>query len=841
MKRRILTILTVLALLISMFSFAVAAADVAAIVGETEYADLQTAVNDVIAGTVGGTIQLQKSFDDAAGITVNGNVILDLNGCDISSVEVTGENTLYVIDSKTKDFDVDDGEGYGKINEYTGNVQALCTPEADGMGWLMFSDTEDANASFSFHYVELRITDMTLTPKVEGETEYNPSVSYKCFIAGDSVVKENVETFGVALSIAGDPSEVGLKKCGYSEFMNEDFESGEEGNATKSTLLRGIMKESNLHFINARNANLRVYGQAYLQLKGEPAVYIYGNAQDRTLKEQTEEANKRWTLLNTGKQEDQNRKQAFVDMVGIYSSIMESWDLSDTDYLLNGEYSDVVYDAYSWYKEFENLKVASEEENLGMLEDDLRQLCVDFFRLQQSFKWTPNTTFVYHDTEELSTGFSDYTTLAPDTVYKGLPYCMTGAYHVDPVTEKDLVIEAETSIGKSGSIYKALNFYDPATGVLDLAAIYARNGAKAVYDVLTSNCTHGLTWGWNRVSNSTTIYSTKHYTPANGALFVGYNLWNEYLYSEVVITNETTGAYEIKLTDNAVTAIMKEQPEGRWRNNYAKMQPGDGLLSDGHLRMCTGVRVKMDADDNIIPGESYVWYIDMNSNGSTDRYVAEGGGFEDYTYTQDNGNLVRDLGGIREHVDREGLNDYPGTPITFTQLYNEKYMPVTIPEFVDQARIETIRDQSKAYFEAAGELEKWTTYYEPKYQALIDNMAVEAGDVWFTLDSLNGIDQIAPSAITGMTCSIKANYVISNVRITLQDSNEKVLLEEDPIIHTNDRTISLKVKDKVLPVSTVLTDEVLTDYAGEGNQIIISVQLSTGQWLDVLNAELIAG
>lgn len=814
MKKRALVIMLVLSLLVSGSGIiAMAEGNYVAIIDDIGYSTLEAVQQEIDNGNQ-GTIELQQDIGE---LMVNGReVYVDLNGHNIGNVTVTNDGTFYGSDSQSNDFESQSEADYGIIGTFTGNVQAAFSPEVDGCGYLMFSDN---GTNASFHYVRLEITDMVLRPQKEGEDTCNPSLYYQCDFKGDKVVADNVETFGVALSLVDEPAKIGLAQCGYSYFT--DFEAGPDGNPDQNTgtLLYGIMKPTNATSINKRNADLMVYGQAYLKIKN--GGYVFGNARNRSFKKQLEKANELWTVL------DNEQKAGIRTMYQEYENIMQPWNLTG----VTTQYADVVEDAVTWYKEFQNLPVA----NADMSVNQLRQLTVDFFRLQQSFKWTPNTTFIYHDTEKQNEEFCDYTTLEPNVVYKGVPYCMTGAYELIDGVEQPI----NTSIGKSGSIYKAMNFYDPATGVLDLATIYARNGAQAVYDVLTSNCGNGLSWGWNRVSNSVKTHSGAHYTPANGALPVGYYLWNEAEMSYV----DDDG--EIKTVENVVSKIFAAQGtayKGRFYKAYAQLQPGDGLFTDGHLRMCSGVRVVRDENDAILPGQSYVWYIDMNSNGSTDRYIVMEN-FKDYTYTQDNGYLVRDLGGIREHIVREGLDDYPGTPISFADLVKEdqQYIPITIPEFSTKERIEEIRDQSQQDFIAAGKEEIWNEHYAPKYQALIDNMAIEEPNVSFNKVSYYTTPVTPTKLTTGFGGSIEANYVISNVRITLQDSNGKVLLEEDPIIHTTDRTTAVKIPTKLLPASDVLTQETLTQYAGKGNKVIISVQLSTGEWVEALNAELIAG
>lgn len=824
MKRRALIVLLVLSLLVSSSGMVTLAATdgIVATVNDVTFTDIQSAVS----AASGGIIQLEANVDS---IVIDQETCIDLNGYDITNVTVSS-GTLYVLDSATKSF----GNEYGEIANYPANkVSPFCTPEGDGYGWLMFKD-ETTNAA-SFHFVVLQITDMTLQSKTEGEADYNPNLYYKCAFQGDEVVAENVKSFGVALSVVEAPNAYNLNtKCAYSVLTG--FQAGEEGNTGRGTVLKGIMQETNTELANKRNANLPIYGRAYIQLNND--AYVFGGCRDRNLKFQVQEAHKRWTLLNTGTEADNQKKAELLELRQRYDSLMNSWDLPSLD----TEYKDVVYDAYTWYKEFQNLPTADElvDENGAYDVNKARQLAVDFFRLQQSFNWTPNTTFAYHDTETQKPNwwspeeFCDYTTLEPNVVYKGLPYCMTGAYHV--IDGVDQVTEPSSTVGLSGSIYKAMNYYDPTTGVLDLAAIYDEGGAQGVYDVLTSNCTNGLVWGWNRVSNSITIYSTRHYTPANGAIPVGDYVWNE---AEMSVVD----GGEIKIIEGAVEAIIAAQEDASvFYDAYAQLQPGDGLVKDGHVRMCTGVRVVRDENNNVDADQSYVWYIDMNANGSTDKYVKEDGAYANYIYQQSNGINVRDLGGIGEHLDRQGLDDYPGTPISFAEQLSAKYIPVTIPEFTTAERIEEVRDQSRADFEAAGELDLWNTSYAPMYESLLAKKGIEAVNVTDT-GNLMTKTVVTPTYFTasdgsGYGGTLQTNYTISHIRITLTDSEGNTLAEETPLMYTRNRTTSIKLKDKVVPVSDLLSAETLTQYAGQNNRISISICFATGKYVEVMNAKL---
>jgi len=227
----------------------------------------------------------------------------------------------------------------------------------------------------------------------------------------------------------------------------------------------------------------------------------------------------------------------------------------------------------------------------------------------------------------------------------------------------------------------------------------------------------------------------------------------------------------------------------------------------------------------------------MNADGSTDRWVVAGGMAEDHIYRQENGYLVRDLGGIREHLNDP--SNPPGTAITFDDLLDAEYIPVTIPEFSTVERIEKIRDQSRADFEAAGKLELWQEVYAPKYQAMIEKMGIEAADISATTGNLLRKTIITPTYFTqSYGGSIVSNYVISNIHIAIEDKYGNTLAEEDPLVHTRNRTTSLKLKNTVVPVSDLLSEQTLAQYAGVLNRIRISVRLSTGEWVEAMNARI---
>ena len=241
---------------------------------------------------------LERDLED---LSIASGSLLDLNGYSVEILTVVGDDpVLYCIDSATDDYTVADGV-YGKIANV---AEGALLP---GDGYMQVAEADGV----SFHRVNLEIGAMTLRPDVAG-------VYYTSDFAGDEVVKANVESYGVALSLMSKPTP-GEAGCGYSSFS--DFQAGADANAAASgTLLKNILKTTNLDAINARNANLAVYGRAYLKTAEG---YVFGATVSRSLKTQVEAVNEEMGTLGT------EQKDAAYAMYETYSSLMADWDIAD--------------------------------------------------------------------------------------------------------------------------------------------------------------------------------------------------------------------------------------------------------------------------------------------------------------------------------------------------------------------------------------------------------------------------------------------------------------------------------------------------------------------------------
>lgn len=249
----------------------------------------------------------------------------------------------------------------------------------------------------------------------------------------------------------------------------------------------------------------------------------------------------------------------------------------------------------------------------AMTEEQLRQIVLDFFRLQLTFQWTPAEDFdytivCYDEGREMKTG----------TVYAGLPY--------------------QGGTG-NGNLYIAMEYYDPKTGMLDNGEMPWQELTK----YLGNQCFSSPSWAWARVVNSNKTFYATESTHANGYLRVG-----DYEY-KTTKWNEITGF---------TRDVCKENGEQRMFEAYALVKPADGLnrrCEASHTRMVSDYPVVVRNEDGTINGEeSYVLYMDQASAWKE--------------YTADDGTTVQLQGNIHKKTTFAMLFKQYYIPFTFGEL-----------------------------------------------------------------------------------------------------------------------------------------------------------------------------
>jgi len=202
-------------------------------------------------------------------------VTLDLNGINITGkITVKDGATLYGCDYATYDYDISDGV-YGKITTIKGNsAPAPYTEDRD----VSLPVTEDDGTSF--HAVGLNISSMALNTASAG-------LYYINNFDGDSFVKEQIASYGVALSLTEEPTAENMGDTSlFTQFDGSTFGSGD----ATSSLVYGIMKPQNGATMNSHYAAMPIHGRAYAKLtSGE---YLFGVTRTRSLRQQLELADK---------------------------------------------------------------------------------------------------------------------------------------------------------------------------------------------------------------------------------------------------------------------------------------------------------------------------------------------------------------------------------------------------------------------------------------------------------------------------------------------------------------------------------------------------------------------
>lgn len=206
-----------------------------------------------------------------------------------------------------------------------------------------------------------------------------------------------------------------------------------------------------------------------------------------------------------------------------------------------------------------------------MTEDELRQLCIDFFLFSKTALWIPNASWNYQKT---GTGSTDEITKG--LIYGGLPY-----------------------IGSSGgNIYRIMDYINEDTGIVDMTEPMLKP------QFFGNQCATGAGWGWARVINSAKYGPTHTMVQSNGFIPVG-----PYTYNASIIRFQE-GVY------TTADVIKENGPEVMFQS-YAAMKKADGLVNyvnAGHVMMsCTDPVIVHNEDGTIDPSQSYLYIHDQHS------------------------------------------------------------------------------------------------------------------------------------------------------------------------------------------------------------------------------------
>ena len=273
---------------------------------------------DAIADYPGGEAIIRLGQDITTPVTVPQTTYMDLCGCDIANLTVNEGATLYVFDSKTNDYTVEDGDGYGKIIAISGAGTVSALPNGTGLtqdGYLMITEADGT----SFHRLNLRTVGISLRASDVG-------IYYQSQFGGDEVIKRNIKAYGNAMGAGQKPT---FKSKTYTRNSNMDTwktgmdTNGNSNNLGNGVLLKGIMTvDGNT---NKSNAATKIYSCAYVEL--EDGSRITGTLACYSLKDMFEGAaglvgiDSRWNTL------EESQQQPVIAMFEAFEKIMSTWKI----------------------------------------------------------------------------------------------------------------------------------------------------------------------------------------------------------------------------------------------------------------------------------------------------------------------------------------------------------------------------------------------------------------------------------------------------------------------------------------------------------------------------------
>jgi hypothetical protein len=449
-------------------------------------------------------------------------------------------------------------------------------------------------------------------------------------------------------------------------------------------------------------------------------------------------------------------------------------------------------------KQVEDFAIASKD----MKKDELRQLSLDFFRLQLSFQWMPNV-----DVTDYPVTYGSFDkNLLKDAIYGGIPYQSTGF----------------------GSVYRWLEYYDEETAVLDLEKALAENGGygegAVVEDIQTNEsgeviykkylsfrtmfnqCSSSSFWGWGRVVNSANFLYTADMTVRNGFIPVGgFTYPNmETLDRFGYETEANPTGYD---TNNVIADWNAQNGADAMFKCYAKVKPADLLVSKDHTLMVKSVDVQTRADGTINEMISTVVVQEQIEKWSRSTRVNE----KAY-YVQ----------GVSE-----------GT-YTFRELQKATYIPYTFVEYLDETD-PVDQEHLKFYNDVIAPLSpiapQYTlfTFTQDKL-ASMTGASVEKSEVFTNLET----GKLTVTLEEFKALAVGSNYPISDCFVVVKDKDGKEVLKNvfralNPRTREVSMTAEKSSHEKDADGNLITISQGLEAYTSGEYTVEVSLQLSTGE------------
>ena len=195
-----------------------------------------------------GTGYLQPIVDGT--IPVAGTCTVDLAG---TNQTITGTGTVTLFDSANADF-----KTYGSATVTGPTVANDFATQVQGNTYYTIINSN----TYTFHRLENKISGVTLRPA-------NAGIYYTGYWACDDALKALIRSYGVAVSVAGQPGTDFEENSLYTAHQPSEFESGAEKNGV---LITNIFKTDAAD--NAQRGQRAIYASTYITFQNGESTYV---------------------------------------------------------------------------------------------------------------------------------------------------------------------------------------------------------------------------------------------------------------------------------------------------------------------------------------------------------------------------------------------------------------------------------------------------------------------------------------------------------------------------------------------------------------------------------------
>ena len=499
--------------------------------------------------------------DDTNPITIASGktVCMDFNGFDAT---VTGEGTLQGTDSSA----LTTGTGTSAVTFEGVTVKTLANDPVTGDSYIAIKDEN----TVGFHAITANITSVSIRPSTVG-------MYYTAKFVCDDIVKDRLNSFGLALSLAGMPGEDFETDSKTIYTMTEGTKLSADG--YNSVIVQNIMESQLANATNKNQGEMPIYANAYMKLTvdGEEVTVMATNTAEFSLETLLERVNTYWDTFPEAAQTSLATK---IYDPYIRSFEDNSWNVYNLRIKANGGYT------------------AEEEAILAQR----RQIVMDYMRESISLLWRSDKTFTYSlGNTERDQGKSF--TIVEGRLYRGLPYVYAAG-------TQDSFLEYAAGEPDENGIYTI-------TGVEATALNYESYGGRVGND-----CSGAVTNAWSQVSTTVSASTSSGCSPYFGVVPVGNYLFN------APINPSTNRVLDTKV-------VVETNGQQTMFEAYAMLQPADAAYHQeypstkgNHIRMVSRVHVERNEDDTINGANSYIIMLEqtrtLTSNNTTTTHPVTG-------------------------------------------------------------------------------------------------------------------------------------------------------------------------------------------------------------------------